>query len=113
MEGAGAGILDIKEVTGVAKSFEQQLPKAFSLQQNYPNPFNPTTTINFSIPKSSYVTLKVYNILGKELVTLVNEERPAGNYKVIFNGSKFASGVYFYTFKAGNVVITKKLVLLK
>ncbi|MBU1298275.1 MAG: T9SS type A sorting domain-containing protein, partial [Bacteroidetes bacterium] len=76
------------------------IPDDYSLSQNYPNPFNPTTTINFSIPKSGLVTLKVYNILGQEVASLVNEEMKAGNYRVNFNANGLASGVYFYKLQA-------------
>jgi len=85
----------------------------FKLSQNYPNPFNPTTIISYQIPSESKVVLKVYNILGGEVATLVNENKAAGSYSVQFNGSSLASGVYFYQIKAGNFVDTKKLVLLK
>jgi photosystem II stability/assembly factor-like uncharacterized protein len=89
------------------------LPSDFYLNQNYPNPFNPTTIINYSIPKASFVTIKVYDILGREITTLVNEQKSPGNYNVQFNASRFSSGVYFYRMQAGDFVQTKKLVLLK
>ncbi len=92
---------------------ESSLKKQFLLSQNYPNPFNPTTTINYTVPKVSFVTIKVYDALGRELNTLVNEEKSAGNYNVEFNASKLASGIYFYRMQAGNFVGTKKLILLK
>ncbi len=85
----------------------------YSLNQNYPNPFNPTTTIEFSIPNAEKVTLKVYDILGKQIASLVNEEKPAGSYSVQFNASRLASGVYFYRIEAGKFLQTKKLILLK
>ncbi len=91
----------------------------YLLHQNYPNPFNPTTTINYSVPKSSFVTIKVYDVLGREAAALVNEEKQAGNYKIDFDASKLASGVYFYRIQAGastgssTFVETKKLVLMK
>jgi len=85
----------------------------FKLFQNYPNPFNPSTTINYSVPKTNLVTIKVYDILGREVETLVNDRKAAGNYKVEFNASKLASGIYFYQMRAGNFISTKKLVLLK
>jgi photosystem II stability/assembly factor-like uncharacterized protein len=88
-------------------------PHTFTLSQNYPNPFNPTTTIDYSIPKESFVTIKVYDALGREIKTLVNEIKIAGNYNVLFNGSNLASGIYFYKMQAGDFVQTKKLVLLK
>ncbi len=85
----------------------------FELYQNYPNPFNPTTVIKYSVPVASKITLKVYNVLGSEIKTLVNSEKAAGNYSVEFNGSNLASGIYFYQLKAGNFVQTKKFVLMK
>jgi tartrate-resistant acid phosphatase type 5 len=83
------------------------------LMQNYPNPFNPSTEIKYTIPKSGFVTIKVYNLLGREVATLVNEEKAAGNYSVTFNGANLSSGVYFYTMQEGDFLQTKKLVLLK
>jgi photosystem II stability/assembly factor-like uncharacterized protein len=85
----------------------------FSLSQNYPNPFNPTTTIRFSIPKRSFVTLSVYNILGQLVKTLVNEEKSPGSYEASFDGTSLPSGTYFYRLNAGNDVQTKKMILLK
>jgi uncharacterized protein (TIGR02145 family) len=85
----------------------------FTLMQNFPNPFNPSTTIMYSIPYSQFVTLKIYDILGKEITTLVNEEKQRGNYQVEFNGSKLSSGIYFYKLLFGNSVINKKMLLLK
>ncbi len=90
-----------------------QTVKKFELQQNYPNPFNPTTTIKFSVPKDGVVTLKVFNLLGQEVATLVNGEMTAGSYKVHFDASKLGSGVYFYTLQEGNNKATKKMLLLK
>ncbi len=89
------------------------LPDKFSLSQNYPNPFNPATTIKFSIAASSLVTIKVYDVLGNEIASLVNEEKPAGNYQVIFDSSNLPSGVYFYQLQADSFVETKKMILLK
>ena len=89
------------------------IPKEFSLFQNYPNPFNPRTTIKYSIPQKSVVTITVYDILGKEVSKLVNEEKLSGTYEVQFDGSKLSSGVYFYRLHAGSFLKTKKLVLLK
>ena len=88
-------------------------PKDFSLAQNYPNPFNPATIINYQLPSKAYITLKVYNILGKEVAALVNEEKQAGNYQARFDGNGLASGIYFYTLRAGNFVLTKQCVLIK
>jgi hypothetical protein len=85
----------------------------FALKQNYPNPFNPVTIIDYSIPQACFVTIKVYDLLGKEIAVLVNTEKSAGNYKVEFNGSNLKSGIYFYNMKAGSFTGTKKLMLMK
>jgi uncharacterized delta-60 repeat protein len=89
------------------------LPKTYALYQNYPNPFNPTTILTYSIPKSSFVTIKVYDVIGREVAALVNEEKPAGDYSITFNASNLASGIYFYKMQAGRFEKTKKLILLK
>jgi hypothetical protein len=102
----------IKLPTNVAKD-ASSIPNDFSLDQNFPNPFNPSTTINFSVPKSGTVTIKIFDILGKEVATLVNENKPVGNYSVQLNASKLVSGVYFYRMQAGDFVQTKKSLLLK
>ena len=88
-------------------------PTKFSLGQNYPNPFNPKTTISFSVPKRSFVSLKIYDLLGREVVTLVSEEFAAGNYSKQWNAANISSGIYFYCLQAGTFTETKKLVLLK
>ncbi len=90
-----------------------QLPTQFSLQQNYPNPFNPSTTISYQIPQSGLVTLKVFNVVGQEVASLVNGVKDAGSYDVQFDASSLSSGVYFYTLRAGNFVQTNKMTLLK
>ena len=89
------------------------LPNEFSLHQNYPNPFNPSTTISYSIQSSSFVTLKVYDVLGNELAKLVNAQKPKGSYEITFDAGNLPSGIYFYTLKAGSFVKTKKMILLK
>jgi hypothetical protein len=89
------------------------LPTKYILSQNYPNPFNPSTTIKYEIPELSFVTLKVYDVLGNEITTLINEEKPIGNYEVEFNASSLPSGIYFYQLQAGSFIETKKMVLLK
>ena len=89
------------------------IPEQFLIAQNYPNPFNPTTTIRYEIPEVSFVTLKIYDILGSEVTTLVNDKKPAGEYKISFDGTGLPSGVYFYQFKAGPFIQTKKMILLK
>jgi len=88
-------------------------PEEYKLSQNYPNPFNPHTRIDYSIPKSGVVTLKVYNLLGKEVSTLVSENKSAGSYSIIFNGSNLTSGIYFYRLTAGNYIETRKMLLIK
>ena len=86
---------------------------SFNLNQNFPNPFNPTTTIKYQIPEISFVTLKVYDVLGNEVAILVNDEKPTGTYELNWNAANLPSGVYFYRLQAGNFVDTKKMVLLK
>ena len=88
-------------------------PAHFALQQNYPNPFNPTTTISFSLPSKSFVSLKVFDLIGREVATLLSQEKPAGTYKVTFDASKLPSGVYFYRFTAGDFRQVKKMLLIK
>lgn len=92
---------------------QKDIPKDFSLSQNYPNPFNPTTTINYSIKESGLVCLKVYDVLGTEVASLVNETKEPGNYSVTFNAANLPSGMYVYILSTGNFVDTKKLILLK
>jgi hypothetical protein len=87
--------------------------KTFQLQQNYPNPFNPSTTINYSLPKSGYVKLTVYNAIGIKVATIVNEYKQAGNYSVQFNAANLASGIYLYRLESGNYSAAKKLILVK
>ena len=90
-----------------------QVLSNYTLEQNYPNPFNPVTTISYTIAAKDFVTIKVFDLLGKEVATLVNEEKPAGSYSINFNASRLSSGVYFYRMKAGSFVETKKLILMK
>jgi len=92
---------------------DQEIPQSFYLSQNYPNPFNPTTTIKYKIPGLSFVTLKVYDVLGNEIETLVDEEKAVGSYEVEFSATALPSGIYFYRLQAGNYVETKKMVLLR
>jgi hypothetical protein len=92
---------------------DSRTANSFSLSQNYPNPFNPTTQINYSIKQSGFVTLKVYNVLGQEVATLFAGQQAPGNYVATFDGSKYASGIYFYRLQAGNFSETRKMVLLK
>ncbi|MBT8378528.1 MAG: T9SS type A sorting domain-containing protein [Ignavibacteria bacterium] len=90
-----------------------QITDEFILEQNYPNPFNPTTKINFAIPQSGVTTIKVYNILGNEVATLLDRELTAGKHDVNFDATNLSSGTYFYTLTSGTFRETKKLVLLK
>jgi hypothetical protein len=93
------------------------MPSNFKLLQNYPNPFNPSTKIRFSISEFGFTKMTIYDVLGNEVVTLVNEVKPAGEYEVDFNTSTInhhpSSGVYFYQLKAGSFVQTKKMILIK
>ena len=91
----------------------KNIPVEFSLKQNFPNPFNPSTQINFSIPKNSNISLKVYDSNGSEIATLVNGNKAAGNYQVNFDASKYASGIYYYTITAGSFTYTRKMILMK
>jgi hypothetical protein len=99
-------------ITGIGDD-ESQIPKVFSLEQNYPNPFNPSTTITYSIPKESHVSLKIFDVRGREVATVVNERKSTGVYEAEFNASSLVSGVYFYELKAGEFLSVKKMVLLK
>lgn len=89
------------------------VPQTYTLSQNYPNPFNPATKINFGIPAQGLVTLKIYDMLGREVTSLVNEVRPAGYYSVDFNAANLSSGVYFYKLESNNFVDVKKMILIK
>ncbi|MFZ1323299.1 MAG: T9SS type A sorting domain-containing protein [Ignavibacteria bacterium] len=89
------------------------LPTEYTLSQNFPNPFNPVTKINYELPSSGLVTLKIFDLLGKEVATLVNEKMEAGRYSAAFNGSNLASGMYFYKITAGEYSAVKKMVLIK
>ncbi len=96
-----------------AESINNQLPSEYSLEQNYPNPFNPSTTIEFSIPQESFVELKVFDVLGKEVATLVSDNYSAGNYKTNFGAKDLPSGMYIARISAGEYVQTRKMLLLK
>ncbi|MCB9207182.1 MAG: T9SS type A sorting domain-containing protein [Ignavibacteriales bacterium] len=101
-------------------NFNEPLPDNYNLSQNYPNPFNPTTKIQYSIPSAGQndiltnnIKLSVYDALGKEVTTLVNEHKSAGTYEVTFNASQLPSGIYYYELIAGNFIQTRKMVLMK
>ena len=101
------------QLTNNIQHEETKILKNFTLHQNYPNPFNPTTTIQFSIPQRSYVTLKVFDLLGREVATLVEGEYPQGSYKVDWRAENNSTGIYFYKIMAGDFVETKKMVVMK
>jgi hypothetical protein len=102
----------LSELIGI-QQISIEVPSGFSLSQNYPNPFNPTTNIEFALLKSSFVKLVVFDMLGREVETLVSEELKAGAYKADWNASKYTSGVYFYKIIAGDYTETKKMILTK
>jgi hypothetical protein len=112
--GAGVWRRPLSELitTSVPKA-TKGIPKQYALAQSYPNPFNPTTTIGYELPKASFVRLSVYNVLGQEVRTLVNQTQQAGYKTVQFNGGGMASGVYFYRLTAGSFSDVKKFILLK
>jgi len=90
-----------------------ELPVDFKLSQNYPNPFNPTTTIEFALPKAGKYALKIYNVIGQEVASLIDNELSAGYQKVTFNASRMASGIYIYRLSGNNVNMSKKMMLIK
>lgn len=102
-----------KEASSGNSNESRIMPGEYKLEQNYPNPFNPETVIKYNIPKDGLVSLKVYNILGVEIATLINKEQSAGSYSVNFNASGLSSGVYLYKLQAGTCSISKKMLLLK
>ena len=89
------------------------IPDKFELSQNYPNPFNPSTAIRYQLPMTSHISLKVYDVLGNEVLTLIDQEKPAGSYEAEIDASQLSSGVYLYKIQAGSFVETKKMILLK
>ncbi len=105
------GTWNHESITSVDQN--KNTPSKFELMQNYPNPFNPSTTIKYQIPEAGMVTIKVYNILGQEVATLVNGMKNSGSYEVNFNANNLASGIYVYRLQAGDFLQTKKMLLLK
>ena len=95
------------------KRLDDIIPSTYRLQQNYPNPFNPTTTIQYDLPEASNVVLKIYNLQGKEISTLVSDRFSAGKYKIQWDASGLTSGIYYYQLQANKFVETKTLILLK
>ncbi|OGU50125.1 MAG: hypothetical protein A2006_09155 [Ignavibacteria bacterium GWC2_35_8] len=100
-------------VVGIKENQVHQTPIDYALKQNYPNPFNATTNITYSLPRASKVILKVYDIIGNEILTLVDGEKEAGVYDVVLNEANLPSGVYLYKITAGDFISTKKMILLK
>jgi photosystem II stability/assembly factor-like uncharacterized protein len=106
-------VVKMTDVITSVNTSTTSVPTNYKLEQNYPNPFNPVTKINYSVPKASFVTLKIYNVLGNEVMTVVDEQQTANNYTYDVDFSKLSSGVYYYTLKAGEFTATKKLTLVK
>jgi hypothetical protein len=105
--------MKLLQKSGTAVKDPPVVSGSYSLQQNYPNPFNPTTNFGFRIANFGFVSLKLFDIVGREVATLVNEEKSPGYYKVEFDGSRLASGVYFCRLQAGGFTDTKKIILLR
>jgi hypothetical protein len=103
----------VNPTVGIDSEKDQIVPREYILQNAFPNPFNPLTTINYSVPEVSFVSLKVFDILGNEVATLVNENKPVGNYEVEFSAAGLPSGIYFYRLESGSFTETRKMVLLK
>ena len=126
ISGNSCFVYNENKIVGIEEEIRSSVPNSFTLEQNYPNPFNPSTTIRYQIPSSSVmlnsiqhlddevnVSLKVYDILGREVVTLVNEPKKPGNYEVTFDANHLSSGVYYYRLQGGNSVQSKKMILIK
>jgi hypothetical protein len=104
----------LKNVNSVVTGLENEMnPNSFSLEQNYPNPFNPSTTIKFNLGKAGFTTLKLYNVIGKEVANIVNDQLEAGAHEVTFNANDLPTGTYFYKLTSGNYTETRKMMLLK
>jgi photosystem II stability/assembly factor-like uncharacterized protein len=101
------------QLTAVSETHTPMLDNSYQLYQNYPNPFNPSTTIKYVLPHQSFVSLKVFDVLGRELTMLVDEQKQPGEYSVTFNASELPSGVYFYRLRTGDVVQTRKLIVIR
>lgn len=110
---SGEGVYkSVNKTTSLENSFAE-LPTSFLLEQNYPNPFNPTTNIRFKIAESGYVSLKIFDVLGNEIETLISGEKPSGDYEVKFDGRSLSSGIYFYQLRSGEIIQTKKMILIR
>ena len=109
----GGGVFRSIQSTTVLDDITTEIPFLFELKQNFPNPFNPSTTIEFDIPEPGYVSLKVFNIAGQEVATLVNNELSPGTRKIQWNAQNISSGLYFYRLETKGYIETKKLVVMK
>ena len=111
----GGGVAVYKEggIVSVKELANKSLPEVYTLFQNYPNPFNPTTNISFILPSKLFVSLKIFDVIGREVATIVSEEMSAGSYSKQWNAANISSGIYFYRLQAGSFTETKKLVLLR
>ncbi|MFA5405607.1 MAG: T9SS type A sorting domain-containing protein [Ignavibacteria bacterium] len=118
----GNNLMDLKNLSSVArnkynsvgvKQISELLPKKYELMQNYPNPFNPATNIKFAIPENDYVNIRIYDILGREIMTLVNEKLNPGYYEFNFNGASLSSGLYFYRMTTNKYSDIKRMILVK
>ncbi|MEO8231693.1 MAG: T9SS type A sorting domain-containing protein [Ignavibacteriota bacterium] len=107
-----ATVMKFSSSTGI-EELNRITPNSYEVFQNYPNPFNPETKIRFKVAGTEFISLKIFDVLGNEISTLVNEEKPAGTYEVNFDGKGLSSGMYFYTLTAGNFIETKKMILMK
>jgi hypothetical protein len=111
LKGIDAYMQDTTAVTSVIAS--KSTPSYFMLEQNFPNPFNPSTIIRYQLLKQSYITLKVYDVLGREVAVLVNEEQSSGSHSAIFNAASLGSGIYFYRLTSGSNAETKKMQFIR
>jgi hypothetical protein len=111
--GTNGGIFVYNDNINYVNEHEGNIPNEFILEQNYPNPFNPTTSIKFSIPKTAFVTLKIYDVLGNEVINVVENNLSAGEYVKTVDFSKLSSGIYYYTLKAGDFTSTRKMMFVK
>ena len=112
-QGRDIEYLRFEEYTGVTSTPISGIPENYNLSQNYPNPFNPTTNITFDIKEAGKVTLKVYNVRGQEVCTLVNNYLQPGTHNVTFDAAEMSSGVYFYTLKVNGFKVSKKMLLMR
>ncbi len=110
----GIGVSEVGTISSITSIEEKNTtPVGYILHQNYPNPFNPETKISFSLPKSTFVTLEIYNSLGQKVATLINNEMNSGSHKITFNASDLSSGIYYYKMQAGQFQSARKMLLLQ